>query len=265
MKELSIMDNFVMIRSFDHAGYYETRLILMILALSIALFFAFKKKDTNYIVIFLSSAFFFGIVELILYVLGMRTELFTISVFGLEIPTNIMWIFQGFTEGGIHGVMGFLLLDMYTKRSIEDEFKFLRNLFLGMLIIIVIFAIIVGLVARNQPITSIRPMFGLVNFLYLTGVIIIALILAKIFGGEGIFKYLGIYLLGTLIYVILNLEIMHILGARYIGIEQANGVIVTADPFYQVLIMLYSDIYEVTVSRSHYLIIPLILGLIKLK
>ena len=56
-----------MVRSFDEAGYFETRVILMILALAISLFFAFKKEDNNYIVIFISSTIFFGIVELILF------------------------------------------------------------------------------------------------------------------------------------------------------------------------------------------------------
>ena len=84
-----------MVRSFDEAGYFETRVILMILALAISLFFAFKKEDNNYIVIFISSTIFFGIVELILFSLGMRAEGWTISVFGLVIPTYLTWLFQG--------------------------------------------------------------------------------------------------------------------------------------------------------------------------
>ena len=72
------MNGFAMVRSFDEAGYFETRVILMILALAISLFFAFKKEDNNYIVIFISSTIFFGIVELLLFSLGMRAEGWTI-------------------------------------------------------------------------------------------------------------------------------------------------------------------------------------------
>ena len=66
------MDGLAMVRSFDEAGYFETRLILMLLALFISLFFYFKKEDKNYIVMFISSTIFFGFVELIMLLLGMR-------------------------------------------------------------------------------------------------------------------------------------------------------------------------------------------------
>ena len=83
------MDGFAMVRSFDEAGYHETRIVLMILALTISLFFALKKDDKNYIVIFLSSTIFFAIVELIMLIVGLRAEAWRISVFGVIIPPYI--------------------------------------------------------------------------------------------------------------------------------------------------------------------------------
>ncbi len=55
------------------------------------------------------------------------------------------------------------------------------------------------------------------------------------------------------------------LGARYIGVEQADGKVIYAEPIYQVIIILYSYIVEITVPRAHYLVVPVVLGLIKLE
>ena len=259
------MDGFAMVRSFDEAGYYETRVILMILALFIALFFYFKKDDRNYIIIFISSTIFFGIVELIMFSLGMRAEAWRLIVFGVEIPTSISWLFQGLGEGAPYGVAGFLLLDMYLKHDIASEFKLRRNLFLFDMIIVFLCGIIVGILARNNPITSVRSMFGVVTILYLSLVIIISLLLAKFLCGEGFMKYLGYYLIGSFIFIVVNLEPMHILGARYIGVVQPNGNIIYADPIYQVVIMLYSYVIEITIPRAHYLAVPVALKIMKLE
>ncbi|MBD3340635.1 MAG: hypothetical protein GF353_16120, partial [Candidatus Lokiarchaeota archaeon] len=140
------MNGFAMVRSFDEAGYFETRLILMMIALAISLFFAFKRGDNNYIVIFVSSTIFFGIVELILFLLGMRAEAWGVSVFGVEIPNYISWLFQGLGEGAPYGVSGFLFLDMFLKRDNESEFNLRRNLFLVMMGVVLCCSIVVGII-----------------------------------------------------------------------------------------------------------------------
>ena len=253
-----------MVRSFDEAGYFETRVLLMLIALAISLFFAFKKEDNNYIVIFISSTIFFGIVELILSSLGMRAESWTVMVFGVVIPTYLTWLFQGLGEGAIYGVSGFLFLDMYLKRDDEKEFKLRRNLFIITMIIVFICSIIVGILGSTKPITSVRPMFGVVAILYLSLVIIISLGLAKFVAFEGFLKDLKNYLIGSFIFIVVNLEPMHILGTRYIGVL-TNGNVTYADPIYQVLIMLLSYLIEIVIPRAHYLVIPVVLGLIKLE
>ncbi len=253
-----------MVRSFDEAGYFETRVLLMIIALAISLFFAFKKEDNNYIVIFISSTIFFGIVELILSSLGMRAESWTVTVFGVVIPTYLTWLFQGLGEGAIYGVSGFLFLDMYLKRDDEKEFNLRRNLFIITMIIVFICSIIVGILGSTKPITSVRPMFGVVAILYLSLVIIISFVLAKFVAGEGFLKHLRNYLLGSFIFIVVNLEPMHILGTRYIGVL-SNGNVTYADPVYQVFIMLLSYLIEIVFPRAHYLVVPVVLGLIKLE
>ncbi|MHA1689838.1 MAG: hypothetical protein ACTSUN_10980 [Promethearchaeota archaeon] len=79
-----------MVRNFDQAGYHETRVILLVFALALSLYFMTKKKYKNYLIIFFSSAIFFGIVELILIILGMRgAENWAISIFGVMIPSYL--------------------------------------------------------------------------------------------------------------------------------------------------------------------------------
>jgi len=258
------MDGLAMVRSFDEAGYYETRIILMILALAISLFFAFKKEDNNYIVIFISSTIFFGIVELVLSSLGARAETWRIVVFSIEIPTYISWLFQGLGEGAIYGVTGLLFLDMYLKRDIESEFKLRRNLFLFTMIIVFTCSIVVGILGRDKPITSVRLIFTLVSIIYVSVVIIISFVLVKFLCAKGFMKYLGYYLIGSFIFIVVNLEPMHFLGTRYIGIIQPNGNVIHADLIYQVFIMLYSYLIDITIPRAHYLVVPVVFGLIKL-
>ena len=252
-----------MVRSFDEAGYFETRVILMIIALTVSLFFALKKEDNNYIIMFISSTIFFGIVELILFSLGMRAEGWTVTVFGLTIPTYLTWLFQGLGEGAIYGVSGFLFLDMFLKRDDEKEFILRRNLFIMIMVIVFICALIVGIIGSTKPITSVRAMFGIVAILYLSLVIIISFVLAKFVAGEGFLKHLKNYLIGSFIFIVINLEPMHILGTRYIGVL-SNGNVTYADPVYQVFIMLVSYLIEIVIPRAHYLVVPVVLGLIKL-
>ena len=254
-----------MVRTFDHSGYFETRFILMLLALTLALYFYFKKENKNYLVIFISATIFFGIVELVLQLLGMREEGFSISIFGFEIPFYITWLFQGLTEGGIHGVMGYLFLDIFLKKEQNEEYRKSLVLWIIFIIIALIFALIIGVLAKDQPITSVRPMFGMINTIYLTSMIILALILTKYVKINHIFRYLGIYLLGTFIYVLVNLETLHFFNVRYIGIEQTVDTVTMAPLLYQIMFISYSHLIEVTLSRAHYFIIPVILGLINLK
>ena len=59
----SAMTNYYMLRSFDHAGYYETRLILMFVALGLAYHALRRKQDSRYLVMLISGVFFQGLAE----------------------------------------------------------------------------------------------------------------------------------------------------------------------------------------------------------
>ncbi len=254
-----------MVRSFDQSGYYETRMLLMVVALIISVYFYIKKEDKNYLVIFISSALFFGIVELVLFLLGMRAEEYAITFFDVVIPSYISWLFQGFGEGSIYGVSGFLFMDMYLKKNDASEFKLRRNLFLITMLIVFSTSVLVSLLALNHPITSVRASFGLVTILYLVIITIISFILAIFSCGKGFLKLLGYYYVGTLLFIVIDLELMQFIGVRYIGIVQSNGTVTAAPLLYQVVIMLYSYGIEIIIPRAHYLVIPAALKLIKIE
>ena len=57
------MTRHYMLRSFDHAGYYETRSLLALLALGIALYFWTKRRDARYLVMFVSGVVFQAFLE----------------------------------------------------------------------------------------------------------------------------------------------------------------------------------------------------------
>ncbi|MHA1763854.1 MAG: hypothetical protein ACTSYC_08895 [Promethearchaeota archaeon] len=152
---------------------------------------------------------------------------------------------------------------MYLKKGDEHEYNLRRNLFIIDMVLVFACSIIIRIVAYNKPITSIRPMFGLIQFLYSTTVIIISIVLAKFYGGEGFFKLLAYYLIGSFFFIVIDLELLHFLDVWYIGVLKEDGTVAKADLGYQILIMLYSYLYEMIFPRAHYLIVPFALGFIK--
>ncbi len=50
--------DYLMLKSFDHAGYDEKRLILMIVGISLSFRFATRRRDYRYLVMFASGAVF---------------------------------------------------------------------------------------------------------------------------------------------------------------------------------------------------------------
>ncbi|MBK6795442.1 MAG: hypothetical protein IPG76_01205 [Acidobacteria bacterium] len=136
------------------------------------------------------------------------------------------------------------------------------RLSLAVCVIIVLLAGMVGMMARGMPITSPRPMFGSVALLSNSITIVIAVLLAWWKGG---LRYLGLFFIGLLIYVVLTFEPLHIFGARYIGVRDASGQFAAAAWLPQVAVMLWSHIFEVAAGKIHYFAIPFALGLIKFR
>jgi len=253
--------DFFLVRSFDHAGYYETRLILMVIGLSVALYYARRKQDHRYLIMFASGVFFQVLLEVILQALGLRGCGFSLSVFGVTLPQTVAVVFQGLTEGGILSLMSFWFADLCFV-SQGDKAK--RRAYLVMCALIVTLACLVGYVAAGRPITSPRPMFSPLALILSVVTVLSVLVPLLVKGGEGL-RYVGWWYLGAVVYVVLTFEPMHLLGARYIAVRNPEGQFVAAAMPWQALLILYSHLYEVAGSKIHYFAVPYLLGLLKHK
>ncbi len=249
---------FVMLRSFDHAGYYETRLILVFATLVLSLWFAERKRDPRYLIMFASGVIFQAWMEYSLQRNSLRGAGYSLSVFGATLPALLRPIFQGFAEGGVLSVMAFWFVDLRTDQSRRRAYT---RVYWAVYALIVTLATLVGIMSVNEPITSPRPMFigsrATIIGIYVGGSILLC-------WWRGGLKYLGYFYVGLVIYITLTFEPLHILGARYIGVREGEQV-VTASFAMQVLIMGLSHLWEVAGGKVHYFAVPFALGLVKIR
>lgn len=248
-----------MLRTFDQAGYYETRCVLLFAVVGVVVWQWLVRRERAFAVLFASGVFFQALMEWILLALGLRGADYHLSVFGVELRGTAACLFQGLAEGGVFGVMGYWLISL-SRPSVTRRASLLAYAMLGGLIVAL--SIGVGVAARGKPISSARPMFAELPILILVLQTIALLAIVWLKGGRA-FHYLGIYYLGTLIYVALNFEPMHLLGARYIGLKVASRTFEAAGPARQFWDMLYSHLFEVAGGKIHYFIFPYVLGMIR--
>ena len=249
--------NYFMLRSFDHAGYYETRLILMVIGLVVACWFALRRRDYRYAVMFACGLIFQGLMEYRLQSSGMRGTSYNLSVFGYALPSFLGILFQGCVEGGILSLMAFWFTDLHvdSDRNRQD-----RKVFWMICGLIVVLAAFVGLMAAGRPISSPRPMFSRSSTFNIGAYVILSIIVCAFRGG---LRYLGYFYLGLLLYVFLTFETLHIFGARFIGVRGADGQFAHAAMPWQILIMVVSHFWEVAGAKLHYFAAPFLLGLVK--
>ena len=252
------MTTYYMLRSFDHAGYYETRLILMLVAAGLAYHALRRKQDARYLVMLISGIFFQALMEYVLQVTGLRGPGYHFSVFGVSMSGIGANLFQGFAEGAIFSVMAFWFVDLKTSSKPAAP----RAAYLAVLALIVVLACVVGYLSRGQPITSPRPMFGVVAVYWLLYTAGPALVLSAWRHG---LRYLGYFYIGLLIYNVVTFEPLHILGARYIGERSPSGGFVAAPMPAQMLVMFCSHLIEVAAQKTHYFAVPFAIGLIRFR
>lgn len=246
---------YYMVRSFDHAGYYETRLILMLIAVSVALIFKIKRGDNRYLVILLSGVFWQALMEYLLQSRGMRGSGYALSVFGVQLSGVAANVFQGCAEGGILSLMAFWFVDLIRGGNRAGS----RNGYLAVCGLIIVLACVVGYLASGRPITSARPMFGGSGYVWRLATSVPAILL--MIWSRGL-RYLWYFYIGLMVYVLITFEPLHILGARYIAIRTPQGF--TAAPLWpQIGVMLYSHLVEVAGGKIHYFAVPFALGLVK--
>lgn len=256
------MMDYFMLRSFDHAGYYETRLILMIVGIAVALYFAARRRDYRYLVMFASGVFFQAVLEHLLQRGGMRGANYSLSVFGVTLAGPLGRIYQGCVEGGILSLMGFWFVALRTDEMDAGERRARWRAYLAVCVLIVALASVVGALAASRPISSPRPMFTRSALISIAVYILISLLLCWWKGG---LRYLAYFYLGLVVYVFLTFETLHVFGARYIGVRAADGQIVAAPGLAQVVVMFISHLWEVAGGKLHYFAVPFALGLLKFK
>src|SRR5262249_36202617 len=119
-------------------------------------------------------------------------------------------LIQGITDGGSLAMFAFWLADL---RSARARFKrWLPLIALGAVIAALSF--IAGWTARNQPISSARPMFAPISVFAVTSIIFTSLFIAW---RKNALPGLANYYAGLLVFAVLNYEPLHLMGARYIG------------------------------------------------
>lgn len=249
------MNGYYMLRSFDHAGYYETRLILTAIAVAVALFFQIKRGDNRYLVILISGVFWQALMEYFLQSRGLRGSSYALTVFGVQLSGLAANVFQGCAEGGILSLMAFWFVDLVTGGNREGS----RKAYFAVCALIIVLACLVGYLASGRPLTSTRPMFGGNSYIWRLSTTVPALIL--MIWKRGL-RYLWYFYVGLLLYVLITFEPLHVFGARYIGVKDAQGF--TSAPFWaQIGVMMYSHLVEVAGGKIHYFAVPYALGLIK--
>lgn len=251
---------YFMLRSFDHAGYYETRLILMTAGLAVGLYFGARRNDYRYLIIFASGVFFQTVLEYLLQRRGMRGANYSLSVFGTTLSGWVARVYQGCVEGGILSLMAFWFAALKTDEMSTQDRRRRWLAYAAMCALILALASVVGVLARGMPISSPRPMFLTTSILITAGYITVSLLLCWWKGG---LRQLGCFYIGLLVYIVLTFETLHVFGARYVGVRASDGGMATASFPAQVLVMFASHLWEVAGGKLHYFAIPFALGLLK--
>src|SRR5260370_17947521 len=132
--------DFRMVRNFEHGGYYETRLILTLIVLGMAVWRRARKSDSRYLVMFASGAFFQAAMDMILQVMHLRGPNSQLSAYGVTLSGFAANLLQGCMEGGLVAVMSFWYFDL--RAAGRDRAK--RGPYLGMCGLIVAMAFLVG-------------------------------------------------------------------------------------------------------------------------
>lgn len=243
---------FFMARTFDYAGYYETRLIIGLAAIAYALW-RWRGGDRGFLIAFFSGVVFQGLMEWVLQNAGLRGH-YTLGLFGIDLSGISANLLQGVLEGGPLSLMGFWVYRLFahghpSKREISH--------YLFALVGIFALAVVVSLAARGQPLTSIRPMSWRGDLLW-DVILIAAITLPLIFRGFAGLRALFLFFCGVLIYAIVTFAPMQISLVRYIAVNAAGQ---PAELIDQVRWMAYSLVVEVAAGKLHYFAAPLVLGL----
>ncbi|MGH9674712.1 MAG: hypothetical protein ACRD44_16160 [Bryobacteraceae bacterium] len=149
--------NYFAVRTFDHAGFHESRLLLMALVLVVSLYFLITRRDYRYIAFCFRGAIFQAITEILYTYMGFRAPTFSLTVFGTKLAVWAAAIFQGVTQGPVFAVIGLWFVDLCVN---EPRRRATKEAFLLMCLAVLIASGAVAMMAKGQRVTSVRPLFG---------------------------------------------------------------------------------------------------------
>ncbi|MFN0108961.1 MAG: hypothetical protein ACKVZH_08905 [Blastocatellia bacterium] len=248
--------DYLMLRNFDQSGYYETRLILMVISLAVAAYFFHYKQDRRF-----WQMFCFGVIMNVLgkfvSVIGELNGVAPVRFFGLALSPIPSLIFQGIFEGGIVSVFAFWYADLRSSAAKPKEWR----MFWVFSSAVVALSFVVGIASRGQSVTWARPVFAPYLVLMVTIIIFFSLVVAW---RKDDISSLASYFAGLLLFVFLNYEPMHLMGARFIG-ESVSSQSVAVGGGSQFLVMFLSNIFEGAGGKLHYFMLPFALGWVDLR
>lgn len=252
-----------MVRTFDMAGYYETRLVLTLAALSFALYML-RRGDRRFLTAYLAGIVFQGLLEWMLSVFGMRGP-FQMRFFGVPFTGLAASGIQGFVEGGPLTLMGYWFASLCRGGTEERSGPRLAAGWGGYTLgLTVVLAMALATIAIASPaqVTSARAMIlatGSWIDWFFPGLALVSFLLAALAGGWAGARFLGLCVIGVFVYAIMVFEPLHLAGLRYVGYKIGDAL-VAAPTMAQASWMFYSLLIEVALFKAHHFAIPLALG-----
>jgi hypothetical protein len=249
--------DFVIIGTYDHTIWYETRLMLMLAGLVLAIYQLTVRRESRHLVIFLSSSLMMGLMEYALQAGGLRGPGYTFSIFGQQIPPAVGPLLQGLLEGGLWGLMALWFADLRSSRAAVSEW----GTWVGGAVFVLLLSLLTGWRSGGLPPTSVQPIFSSLPILVITSIIFFSLVVAW---RKDALAVLANYYGGLLVFALLSLGPLHLFGARYVGVVEGLAA-VRAGASWQIPMMLLSYIYESAGGKLHYFMIPFAFGLVSLR
>jgi hypothetical protein len=252
-----------MVRTFDMAGYYETRLVLTLVALSFALYMM-RRGDRRFLTAYLVGIFFQGLLEWMLSVFGMRGP-FQMRFFGVPFAGLAASGIQGFVEGGPLTLMGYWFASLFRagiqERGGPRAAAGWGAYALGLTVVLAM-ALATIAIASPAQVTSARPMIlatgGWIDWFF-PGLSLASFLLVALARGWAGARLLGLFVIGVFVYAVMVFEPLHLAGLRYVGYKDGDAF-VAAPTMAQASWMFYSLLVEVALFKAHHFAIPLALG-----
>lgn len=249
-----------MIRSGAFGWDSTTKLILTLVAIAICLYDWKRNDRKDYIWVFITGAIIWGGIELVQNLSGMRVMPSHV-LFGVELPVWAGAILQGTSEGAYVAVIGLFVADRF---FLKENFK---EGVVGLAIMVVPSSLRLMFVGI-QPYGIGIPSSERLMFTPIASIVLAIMVLSSVvwlvktnatFRRRGIYMYIGMVILAV---SFTTFEVLG--GARWIGVGPASSI-VPADVVISVGALSYDIFIEIAGAYVPFLVIPCVLGLIKLR